>query len=284
VKTDALFYDLFQSAPELLFELLGLDVSLAETYRMRSIEVKQTAFRFDGVFLPTRADRPLYFLECQYQKDPDFYLRLFAQITLYCRREKYKGDWYAVVLFARRSLDPGVPGGYRAFEASGQLQRLYMQEQAQSGSLVMEVLQLLACPRRRMRAQVAAVVDRVERDVRAEQQRRQIMEWIETIVIEKFPELSAEEIARMLRSESLRRTRVFQEALAEGRAEGREVGRQTQAAAMTLRQLQHRLGALSSELSEQIGHLPLGTLDELSLALLEFDSEAQVRRWLEQHG
>ena len=276
MKTDALFYDLFQSAPELLFELLGFDASLARSYRMDSVEIKQTAFRLDGVFLPAGPDRPLYFLECQYQKDADFYLRLFGQIALYCRRKKYRGDWCAVVLFARRSLDPGVPVGYRAFEVSGQVQRLYMQEQAQSGSLVMEVLQLLPCPRRRLRAQVAAVVERVEREIRVERQRRQIMEWVETIVVEKFPELSAEEIAKMLKSPSLRRTRVFQEALAEGR--------QAQAVAMTLRLLQHRLGALSSELSEQIGHLPLGTLDELSLALLEFDSEAQVRRWLEQHG
>jgi predicted transposase/invertase (TIGR01784 family) len=292
VRTDALFYELFQTSPSLLFELLGLDVSLASTYRLRSIEVKQTAFRLDGVLLSDRNEQPLYFLECQFQKDRQFYLRLFGQIALYLRREQYTGDWCAVALFARRSLDPGVPLAYRAFETCGQVQRLYVQEQAQAGSLAMTVLQLVNCPRSRMRSQVAALVERVSGEGGSESQKRQIMEWVETIVVSKFPHLSVEEIAEMLKMESLRRTRVFQEALQEGqaeglkagRAEGLEAGKQAQAVAMNLRLLQHRLGALSPDVVERVGQLPLPVLDNLSLALLEFDSEAQVRNWLTQHA
>jgi predicted transposase YdaD len=72
------------------------------------------------------------------------------------------------VLFARRALDPGIPTAYRAFEASGQVQRLYLQEQVEAGSLLMAVLQLVASPRRRVRTRVAAVLSRVEREVKDE--------------------------------------------------------------------------------------------------------------------
>jgi predicted transposase YdaD len=52
MKTDTLLYNLFQGFPEMFFELIGANPSLAEGYRFDSIEVKQIAFRLDGVFVP----------------------------------------------------------------------------------------------------------------------------------------------------------------------------------------------------------------------------------------
>ncbi|MBC6420000.1 MAG: DUF2887 domain-containing protein, partial [Prochloron sp. SP5CPC1] len=47
MKTDSLFYRIFQSGPEIFFELIGQPYRAG--YHFRSIEVKQTAFRIDGV-------------------------------------------------------------------------------------------------------------------------------------------------------------------------------------------------------------------------------------------
>ncbi|WP_200387348.1 DUF2887 domain-containing protein [Thiocapsa imhoffii] len=70
MHTDPLFYRLFQERPELAFDLAGLAVPEASAYRMKAVEVKQTAFRLDGVLLPPRErpDAPLIFAEAQFQR------------------------------------------------------------------------------------------------------------------------------------------------------------------------------------------------------------------------
>ncbi|PSO49450.1 MAG: hypothetical protein BRC33_06865 [Cyanobacteria bacterium SW_9_44_58] len=52
MKTDSLFYRLFQNFPSLLFELIDVSVANSEGYQFRSVEIKQTAFRIDGLFAP----------------------------------------------------------------------------------------------------------------------------------------------------------------------------------------------------------------------------------------
>ena len=68
MKTDSLFFQIFQTSPGLLFEILGEDSALGEGYKFRSEEVKQTAFRVDGVFLPTvnEANQTHIFVEVQF--------------------------------------------------------------------------------------------------------------------------------------------------------------------------------------------------------------------------
>jgi len=78
LKTDSLFYRLFLEAPAILLQLGGLpqDVAIQEAarYQFRSVELKQTAFRLDGVLLPlppenetdtdsldVGSDRPVWF-------------------------------------------------------------------------------------------------------------------------------------------------------------------------------------------------------------------------------
>jgi predicted transposase YdaD len=62
VKTDSIFYRLFQELPSIFFELIGNSPETASVYQFSSVEVKQTALRIDGVFLPTQTkDNPIYF-------------------------------------------------------------------------------------------------------------------------------------------------------------------------------------------------------------------------------
>lgn len=76
MKTDSLFYRLFQDWPGLVLELVGLDPSAAG-YTLRAEEIKQTTFRLDGVLAPPedQPDWPLVFVETQFQLDPDFHAR-----------------------------------------------------------------------------------------------------------------------------------------------------------------------------------------------------------------
>ena len=97
MKTDTLFYRLFQRWPQLALELLDLQYS-GDSYRFGSEEIKQTAFRIDGLFMPTVDDpeQPLIFAEVHYQPNIDFYGRLFCEIALYLHLHKPRRRWLAL--------------------------------------------------------------------------------------------------------------------------------------------------------------------------------------------
>jgi predicted transposase YdaD len=82
LKTDSLFFRIFQASPGILFELLGESPDLAQGYEFRSVEIKQVAFRLDGVLLPApdAQDQTVWFVETQMQNDTIFYQRFFARI------------------------------------------------------------------------------------------------------------------------------------------------------------------------------------------------------------
>ncbi|MFB2839438.1 Rpn family recombination-promoting nuclease/putative transposase, partial [Floridanema evergladense] len=108
MKTDSLFYRLFQTFPSIFFELINRPPEEANNYQFSSVEIKQTAFRIDGVFLPASGEEnPIYFLEVQFQPDSEFYSRFFAEIFLYLRQNKPENDWRAVVLYPNQSTDTG---------------------------------------------------------------------------------------------------------------------------------------------------------------------------------
>ena len=73
MKTDSIFYQLFQTAPSIFFELIGQPMTVGNGYSFQSVEIKQTAFRIDGVFLPASdaLSQTVYFVEVQFQKECD---------------------------------------------------------------------------------------------------------------------------------------------------------------------------------------------------------------------
>ncbi|MBD0266263.1 MAG: Rpn family recombination-promoting nuclease/putative transposase, partial [Tolypothrix sp. Co-bin9] len=109
MRTDTIFYQLFQTFPSLLFELIGQPPSLANNYNFSSREIKELARRFDGIFEPEPDSypNPIYFVEVQFKSKNDFYWRLFGEIFVYLMQYQPKQDWVAVAVFASRSVDAG---------------------------------------------------------------------------------------------------------------------------------------------------------------------------------
>ena len=130
MKTDSIFYRIFQANPGILFEILGQPAELAEGYAFHSVEVKQLAFRIDGVFLPDldASDQTVIFLETQFQKDVEFYHRFFAEIANYLKQYPATQDWRAVVLFSNRSVEPTDTHLLRSFVGCEQFQRVYLED------------------------------------------------------------------------------------------------------------------------------------------------------------
>ncbi|ACK65636.1 conserved hypothetical protein [Rippkaea orientalis PCC 8801] len=108
MKTDTIFYRLFQFFLDFFFELIKESSSQARNYRFSSVEVKQLSFRLDGVFLPSNenTEQPIYFTEVQFQAYPRFYARFFAEIFLYLSQTDLMLDWKGVILYSSRRVEP----------------------------------------------------------------------------------------------------------------------------------------------------------------------------------
>ncbi|MEM1169266.1 MAG: DUF2887 domain-containing protein [Cyanobacteria bacterium P01_H01_bin.35] len=57
MKNDHIFYRIFQDLPETFFQLWRELPEKVNDYRFDSVELKQTSFRIDGVFLPQDIDQ-----------------------------------------------------------------------------------------------------------------------------------------------------------------------------------------------------------------------------------
>ena len=86
MRTDTIFYQLFQTFPTLLMELLGEDIESSGDYQFTSIEVKEKAFRFDGVFMPQTDDKNIWFVEVQFQKVNGLYSQIFSEIFIFLQQ------------------------------------------------------------------------------------------------------------------------------------------------------------------------------------------------------
>ena len=99
MKTDSLFYRLFQAMPALALELAGFPVAGRADYEFRSEEFKQTAFRLDGVLMPAAEvlEAPVVFVEVQYQPDEQLIMgdfsRRFCCICIGVRHHIRGGRW-----------------------------------------------------------------------------------------------------------------------------------------------------------------------------------------------
>jgi predicted transposase/invertase (TIGR01784 family) len=283
LKTDSLFYYLFQTLPSILFELLGQSPTLAQNYEFRSVELKQTAFRIDGVFLPqsNRGDQPVYFVEVQFQRDLHFYQRFFAEIFLFLQQNPQTVDVRAVVLFAKRSLEPETFHLYRTLLNGEQVQRVYLEDLTHlpTRSLGIGLVQLIVAQPEQAQTQAQQLLTQARSQEQSTLSVAVIIELIETIVVYKFPQLSRQEIEQMLGLSEIRQTRVYQEALQEGRQEGR----QEEGLSLVLRLLTRRVGALTPELETQIRSLSLTQLQALSEALLDFVDISNLQEWLRSH-
>jgi predicted transposase/invertase (TIGR01784 family) len=281
VQTDSLFYRLFQSAPTIFFELIGQSPAQAQGYVFRSVELKQTAFRIDGVFLPPQ-DVPnpiIYFVEVQFQKDEQLYRRLFAEAFLFLQQNPQIVDWQAVAIYPTRSQEPTDTQPYRALLNSPQVQRIYLNELGDIQELSVEVglVRLVVAPEEQAVAQAKQLLARVQQTEPASLSRKAIIELIETIVVYKFPQLNRQEIAAMFGLSELKQTRVYQEALEEGKQEGKK----QEGVALILRLLNRRVGEISPEIQARIEELSLEQLEALAEALLDFSGVEDLVSWLE---
>ncbi|GFE68360.1 Rpn family recombination-promoting nuclease/putative transposase [Chroococcus sp. FPU101] len=223
MKTDKIFYTLFKAFPQLLFELTGQNTDLAQVYEFTSVEVKELAFRIDGLFLPktVSSDKPIYFVEVQFQKDPDFYWRFITEIFLYLGTYQINRPWRAIVIWAKASLNYELPIPYQDFVLNQRLDRIYLNELAKSDrqSVGISILKFIASSQSKAPEQFPLLLEQVEQEIIEVPQKKEVIELIEKIIIYKFPKKSRKELERMFNLTDWKKTQFYREVKQEGKLE-----------------------------------------------------------------
>lgn len=217
---------------------------------------------------------PMVFAEAQMQSDAGFYGRYFSQLFVYINQYTVKQDWRGLLILRDRSQGLGWEVPYTEL-LERRVTQLYLSDLREQQELTpnLMLLQLLVTEKDK-----SAVIGRKllqEADTTVEFQRR--LSLIETILANKFPELTKEIIMNMLDIENvdITQSRFYQEIIVEGLQEGE--------ANLVIRQLRRQVGELPESQSSQIKSFPISKLEDLGEALLDFQGIDDLDDWLQKY-
>jgi predicted transposase/invertase (TIGR01784 family) len=271
MRRDTIFYQLFRQSPTLLFELVSDPPQNANQYVFDSIEVKETAFRIDGVFIPPDAAGIIYFCEVQFQLDELLYERMLSEISIYTYRHRSSfSDWRAVAIYPSRSLEQLNKSVVRELLGSERIVPIYLDELGTGEELPTGLSLMLLKLLEGDEAQVEA--RRMIQQSRPLEDGRVIMDLISTIMVYKFNNLTRDEVDAMLGIQ-LEQTRIYQDARADGKIEGEQV--------LVLKQLTRKLGTIKPEIRAQVNSLNIERIESLGEDLLDFTQMSDLLAWLD---
>jgi predicted transposase/invertase (TIGR01784 family) len=278
MRRDTIFYRIFAQSPTILFELLSQPPNRANEYTFDSVEVKETSFRIDGVFLPPDRAGTIFFCEVQFQLDELLYERMVSEISIYTyRRRSSLSNWRAVAIYPSHSVEQSDTSLFEELLASGRITPIYLDELG-DGAELPTGLGLMVLTTLEGDAAVARARQTIEQS-RLLPDGRAILELVSTIMVYKFGNLTRDEVNAMLGIE-LEQTRVYQDAKAEGKAEGKaEEGR-----ALVLKLLTRKLGkAIDLDLQSRVNSLTIEQIESLGEALLDFQGLEELVNWLDNN-
>lgn len=221
MKTNSLFYHLFQNFPSIFFELIGHPLTETSGYEFQSVAVKDTNQRIDGIFIPAKRTRqPIYFVEVQSQFDEEFYYRFFTEIFLYLGNNKSNRDWFAVAIYPRRIIEPVIPRPYQWLVESDHIKRLYLDELGLNAnqSLGLGMLKLLVEDEAKAQQRAEYLIHQIQQITPISEQ-ASLGKLLTTILAYKFPKLGIKELTEMFELSDLKQSQLYQEAKIEGKLE-----------------------------------------------------------------
>lgn len=280
MKTDPLFYELFQAAPQTFFELV--QITPACPYRFESITVKMSEKRIDGVLEPLDASQPYYFLEVQAFPDDVIYWRATREVATFFEQRPHLKDtkWQAIVLWLNIADDPGF-GPLRLLARKPKpnllsLDLIELLKKLPETSLVLNVLRpLLAEDEREVREHVVQWVEHIRQATSADANlEERLISVFSQLIEQKFKTLNYKELSQMLRLTPLRETTSGQELLKEDRID------------ILLNQIEVKFGIspeMAEKLTTELAQLDVTTLKALLRQLLRLETLEQLQFWIADH-
>ncbi|MFN5726701.1 MAG: DUF4351 domain-containing protein, partial [Pseudanabaena sp.] len=153
-----------------------------------------------------------------------------------------------------------------------------------------EIIQLILATEKKAPTIARKLAEKVEQETNTEL-RDNVVEFIEAVLVYKFPKLTRQEVEAMFSHSDLKKTRVYQDAVLEGRQEGLQIGEQRGLQigeqrglvkgqlAMLLRQLTRKFGKISPRIKSQISKLSVAQLEDLAEAIFDLQSSADLSAW-----
>ncbi|APB34087.1 hypothetical protein GlitD10_1761 [Gloeomargarita lithophora Alchichica-D10] len=261
MKTDNLFYKLFQIEPSLVFDLMGLPVPNV-AYQFQSLELKEFSLRLDGLFVPDSPDSklPLILIEAQMQPDERLYTRIQNELSTYIHQYQPPNPVVVLVIYPERTTERPIANlsNYLAYWG---VHRIYLAEIPAQKSLGGDLLRLMVLPP----AQVVAVGQDLLRRIRQDGAPDDYVEWVVETLVRRFPQSARSKIMEMLGLVELKQTRFYQEVYGEGKVEGKVEGK-AEGQREERREIARNLlkANFSPEQVAQLTRLPLAEVQELN--------------------
>ena len=149
-------------------------------------------------------------MEVQFQSDDNLYWRLITEAVLYLNQNKPKRTWQAVVLWANRDLDTGIPLAYQTLLTAGLIHVVYLDELTDtSSSIGLGIIKLVVAPENEAIQQAKTLINLVEKADAAKS--RNLLELVERMLVYKFSSYSRQELEAMFGLTEWQQTRFYQE-------------------------------------------------------------------------
>ena len=283
MKTDKLFYRIFLNQPDLIAELIpGIPSDCEFEYSAPVLKEKET--RLDGLLTPisNNSDVPLIFLEAQMQRDTKFYSRYFRGIFSYIDQYEISKNWRGLLILLNKRLELGSEIPHRNL-LNSQVERLYLEDLLHQDDLSpnLALLRLIVTPK----DQAGLAARKILNSVSTEAEFQLKLDLVESILVNKFTQLTLEEIQKMLnlKEADVTQTRFYQEVLEIGEKKGLQQGLQQGEANLTIRQLKRRCGNLTAIQEQKVRSLSISQLESLGEALLDFQNMSDLENWLQDN-
>ncbi|MFO0053831.1 MAG: DUF2887 domain-containing protein [Dolichospermum sp.] len=291
MKTDKLFYRIFLNQPDLIAELIpGIPSDCEFEYSAPVLKEKET--RLDGLLTPTsnNSDVPLIFLEAQMQRDPKFYSRYFQGIFSYIDQYEISRNWRGLLILLNKRLELGSELPHRNL-LNSQVERLYLEDLLYQDDLSpnLALLRLIVTPK----DQAGLAARKILNSVSTEAEFQLKLDLVESILVNKFTQLTLEEIQKMLnlKETDITQSRFYQEVLEigekkglqQGMQQGVQQGVQQGEANLTIRLLKRRCGNLTAIQEQKVRSLSISQLESLGEALLDFPNMSDWENWLQDN-
>ncbi len=278
MKSDALFYQLFQTAPQIFFELIN-EIP-ACPYHFKSVTFKTAEKRLDGLLEPTVAGQTIYFVEVQAQKDEGIYWRILHEVVLYFEQNPAQQGrpWLGAVIWFNESRDPGF-GLVPTITTEDKKQRIIsvklpkVLENLPDSSLALNVLRpFIVDKEAEVRQNFVTWVENIKHNDLGQVAELRLIEVLAQLIEQKFKTLSYKELAKMLNLVPLRELPSGQELLQDYSIDMliKLIKRKFHFAEKTLNQVMARLRQLT-----------LKDLEQLFEAIFDFKNLKQLNAWID---
>jgi predicted transposase YdaD len=267
MHTDKPFYQIFQTCPRWLFQLVGQPIPACDL-SFSSVEFKALAKTADGLLEPADPREPLWLVEFQTKLTARAALTASIEVGM-LEDQRYPRPARGIVIYLG-----AVPADCARWPWVKCYDLHDLLPQLEGDHLLKHILSpLLVATDDELAARAEEDYHAVEKNpALTPEQCSKLCDVLYDLLVQRFTHLTTKEIHTMLNFGDIKHTVLGQDLISIGREEG--------IMATLLRQATRRFGALPEGIRSQIDDLNYLQLEDLADALLDFGSRSDLETWL----